>query len=320
MSTPAATESGLATSLRRFFHYYRHLPVSVGHSLLRRSLRALLKRHQIITLHNGIRLQVDLDRVVQHTIFWLDGDMEPQLEWVIRELLPIGGTCVDCGANCGLIGLLARRLRGAEVLFVEPHPRLADDVRRNIELNRWEHACRLVEAAASDTAGEATLFESVDYDGSHSLLADWIKNKPGRPQIKVRMTTLKSILREHSKFERVDLLKVDAEGHDLAILRGLGDWLDPRRIPVIYVELARDREEGIQLLESSGYAGFGYRQLRRKPMRRLMARYGSGEPVAVFHPLRRTPDFTGESLWVGAGSGQAGFLKAVAADALAQPR
>lgn len=320
MTVRAATESGLATSLRHCFRIYRESPISLGHPLLRRLFRALLNRHQIITLHNGIRLQVDLDRVVQHTIFWLDGDMEPQLEWVIRELLPVGGTCVDCGANCGLIGLLARRLRHARVLFLEPHPRLADDIRRNIQLNKWEDACHLVEAAASDAEGEATLFESIDYDGSHSLLSDWVTDNQGHPQIKVRLTMLKSVLERHPEFDRVDLLKVDTEGHDLAVLRGLGGWLDPQRIPVIYAELGRDREESFQLLEQSGYTGFSYRQLRRKPMRRLMKRYGNGDPVAVFHPLRHTPDYTGESLWAGVGSRQAAFLDHLAADPTAQPR
>jgi FkbM family methyltransferase len=320
MSIPAATESRLATSLRHGFRMYRESPLSLGHPLLRRLFRALLRRHQVITLHNGIRLQVDLDRVVQHTIFWLDGDMEPQLEWVIRELLPVGGTCVDCGANCGLIGLLARRLRGARVLFLEPHPRLAEDVRRNIGLNHWEETCTLVEAAASDAEGEATLFESVDYDGSHSLLADWVADNQKHPQIKVPLTTLKSILQKHPEFDRVDLLKVDTEGHDLAVLRGLNDWLEPRRIPVIYAELGRDRDESFQLLERAGYTGFSYQQLRRKPMRRLMKRYGSGEPVAVFQPLRRTADYAGESLWVGTGSRHAAFLAALADDPSAQPR
>jgi hypothetical protein len=69
MSVPAATESRLATSLRHLFRLYRESPFSLGHPLPRRLFRALLRRHQIITLHSGIRLQVDLDRVVQHTIF-----------------------------------------------------------------------------------------------------------------------------------------------------------------------------------------------------------------------------------------------------------
>ena len=44
----------------------------------------------------------------------------------------------------------ARRFREAPVWFVEPHPRLAALIRRNVALNGWERSCTMVEAAASD--------------------------------------------------------------------------------------------------------------------------------------------------------------------------
>ena len=156
MIPPAASESVLAESLRRWFRAYRYAPISPAHGLVRRLFRSLIARHQRVRLRNGLRLELDLASVVQQAIFWLDGDYDLPLQWVIRELLPLGTACVDCGANCGYIGLLARRFREAPVWFVEPHPRLAAEVRRNVTLNGWDRDCTVVEAAASDHDGEAT--------------------------------------------------------------------------------------------------------------------------------------------------------------------
>jgi FkbM family methyltransferase len=292
------TESSTASLLRHTFRRYRNLPVCPGHAVLRRIFRRLVARHQCIRLRNGIRLSVDLDSVVQHTIFWLDGDMEPQLEWAIREFLPVGGTCLDCGANCGYIGLFAHRMRGARVVFIEPHPTVAATLRRNVELNGWQDTCKVVEAAASDSAGSVQLYESPDYDGEHSLLQDWAGGRKKVRGIEVKRTTLLTVLEEQA-LDRVDFLKVDTEGHDLAVLRGLGDQLRPERIRVIYAELGRQREEAIQLLQDAGYEGFGYRRGKTgKQLRRLLSGYREDRPMMLYARLTDAGAACGETLWL----------------------
>jgi FkbM family methyltransferase len=292
------TESSTASLFRHTFRFYRNLPVCPGHALLRRVFRRLIARNQIIQLRNGIWLAVDLDSVVQHTIFWLDGDMEPQLEWAVREFLPTGGTCVDCGANCGYIGLFAHRMRSARVVFIEPHPGLAATIRRNVELNCWQDRCILIEAAASDSTGSTQLFESPDYDGEHSLLQDWTGGRKQLREIAVKRTTLLSVLEDES-CERVDFLKVDTEGHDLAVLRGLGDRLRPEFIRVLYTELGRQREEAIRLLQDAGYEGFGFQRGKSgKELRHLLKRYREDRPIMLYDRLTEANAAFGETLWL----------------------
>jgi FkbM family methyltransferase len=302
------TESSTATLLRHTFRLYRNLPVCPGHALMRRTFRRLIARHQCIRLRNGIRLAVDLDSVVQHTIFWMDGDMEPQLEWAVREFVPVGGTLLDCGANCGYIGLFARRMRGARVVFIEPHPTLAATIRRNVELNGWQDHCAVVEAAASDSTGSAQLFESPDYDGEHSLLQDWTGGRKEVRGIDVKRTTLLTVLEEQA-CDQVDFLKVDTEGHDLAVLRGLRDRLRPESIRVLYTELGRHREEAIQLLRDAGYEGFGYRRGKTgKQLRRLLNRYRQDRPIMLYARLTEGGAACGETLWLPKGGPEAAHL------------
>jgi FkbM family methyltransferase len=299
MNRDAYQESAVAGVLRRVYCAYRNQPLCLGHGLLKRVFAAVIGRYQRVTLGNGLRMDLDLDRIVQNTVFWLDGDVEPPLEWVIHEMLPPGGTVVDCGANCGFIGLLARRQRGAKVIFVEPHPRLAATIRNNLELNGWSSDGEVVEAAASDASGEIVLHTSSKLDGSHSVIPDWVENEasPGR-EIRVAARTLCSILESRPSFQRVDLLKIDTEGHDVAVLRGLGEMLSPDRIGMIYAELGRDRDEAFSRLEAAGYVGFGTRTLRRSALNRLRSRQRRGVPTTFFSSW--TPDCLpdAETLWV----------------------
>ena len=267
-----------------------------------------MQRQQQIVLRSGLKLELDLDRVVQHTIFWYDGDMEPQLSWAVREFLPIGGTLIDCG----YVGLEARLHKHARILFVEPHPELAEVIRRNVQLNGWEDSCQVIEAAASDQAGTTSLFICQEYDGSHSLLSDWWPHQGEAQQVEVKLVTLRELMNSNAAFAKVDFLKIDTEGHDFSVLKGLGELLTPDRIPMLYTELGREREAACRLPQASGYAGFAYApQLSGRALRRAVQQSADGQPVAFFQPLSEVRDGA-ETLWCAKGSAPAARLSELA--------
>lgn len=317
LSTPAAsvsapvtlpagerTESSLIRALRLGYRAYRNGPVRVGHSLLRRILAGFIRGTWRVTLRSGLRMELDLSQGIQNTIFWYDGDVEPQLTWAILEFLPMGGRMVDCGANCGLFGLEARLHRHAKVRFIEPHPTLGARVVRNIQLNGWQESCRLVAAAASDHRGRADLFLCDSNDGSHSLHADWpiLGDRPAA-KVEVPLVTLEDVIQQEFGSERIDFLKIDTEGHDFSVLRGLGDSLVPNRVAMLYLELGNHREAAIEWLRTRGYSGFAYRRdwLDGVALRRAMRRAADGQAPLLYTPLVGTGD-TSETLWCGKGS------------------
>ena len=309
MSDEQLIESSWVHAVRRGYRAYRYGPVSPAHGLLRRFARALVGNRHRIRLRSGIWMEVDLASEIQETLFWSDGDYEPQLQWVVRELVPMGSPVVDCGANTGIIGLVAHRHRFCPVWFIEPHPRLAETVRRNIALNGWEESCHVVEAAASNEVGEAVLYENPEEDGSHSLNATWGGQRGGARQFRIRKAPLPELLGDQIR-DCIGLLKVDAEGHDLEVLEGLGDWLRPDRIGALYVELGGDnRDRGVSLLANAGYTGFGQRPSRPRRQRAILGRLQAGESAVLFEPMLPGAVPEGETLWLPKGGAAAGHLE-----------
>jgi FkbM family methyltransferase len=294
---------------RRLFRGYRNGPITLGHSVLRRALASGLAPRQEIRLRSGLRLQLDLTRGNQNTIFWQDGDIEVQLYWAIRELLPLGGVFVDCGANCGLMGLLARQYRRARVLFVEPHPRLAQTIQANLQLNGFAEGCELAQCAVSDRNGEVDFYEDPRADGSHSIHKDWTGEM--RELGKVKCMTLADLLAA-KRLAKVDFLKVDTEGNDLAVLRGAGDWLRPESIELIYVEMSRDREAIRALLETKGYVGFVNALKNRREVAGRQREYERGGRACFFAPFKPGTELHGEALWCAKDSATAVFLAELA--------
>jgi len=205
----------------------------VGRSKMKRVFRLMMDPHQVVELQAGLHISVDLRIANQYSLFWFFEETEPALQWAIRTLLPREGTFFDVGANAGLMGLLAASEREARVFFVEPHPRLAETIRTNLSLNHFTPQARVLEWAASDRDGEAQLhFHDPRNDGAHTLKE--FAGSIGSHTVKTKR--LEGFLKE-AGIGLVDLMKIDAEGHDFEVLAGLGAFLSPYKVPMIYVEM-----------------------------------------------------------------------------------
>jgi FkbM family methyltransferase len=269
----------------------------------------MIAKHQIIQLRSGLKMDLDLTKGNQNGIFWSDGDAEVALTWAIRELLPVGGVFVDCGANCGLMGLLARQYRRARVILLEPHPRLAKSIAANIRLNGFEGSCELIEAAVSESGGEMTFYENAVADGSHSVHQDWAADLGEmRPLGKVHCVTLKEII-EAKNLAKIHFLKIDTEGNDYPVLKGLSRYLQPSFTEIIYVEMGRDDKMIRDLMQSLGYVGFAQVPRRRRAFAKAQQLYERGGGINFFATLQRDASPPGESLWCGRDSIVASYLK-----------
>lgn len=286
----------LSSTAKKIIRSFTTIQVRTGRSKLKKLLNGFIAdRHVEATLEPGLKLALDLNKGLQNFFFWFPEEYEPALQWSIRNLLPLGGTFVDCGSNTGLFGLYAVHRRMARSYFIEPHPRLAEEIRDNIKRNGFEENCRLHEVAASAQSGTMKLvvFEGRERmsDGVHHLMKEGEQNDDGEKSVEVEVTTLKELMQQNG-LEHVDFLKVDVEGHDLEALKGLEDYLDPKRLSCLYVESA----ETFDLVRSRGYVPFQTRKIYVDELLRFKKIHNA---VRYFEPAESGSE---NILWVAPGT------------------
>ena len=191
--------------------------------------------------------------------------------WLLRELLTAHAASAeakrpfvafDAGANAGDYTreiLRAARRAGCpvEVHAFEPSPRAAERLRNDFG---GEPTVRIVGAALSDRVGEASLHDGAAGGSQASLVVREERGADASTTITVTLMRLEDYLEKHA-ITRVDLLKLDVEGSELAALRGLGERLRPESVDAIQFEYggtALDAgttlREAYRLLEARGYA------------------------------------------------------------------
>jgi FkbM family methyltransferase len=118
---------------------------------------------------------------------------------------------IDIGANVGLFALYAASLnRNAQIHAFEPFPANFKQMERNLALNPG-HLVKPHLAAVAETTGTATLYFTPGDDSGCSL-----------SQTKGESCTVNTVgineLFQHCQITRCDLLKMDCEGSELALL------------------------------------------------------------------------------------------------------
>jgi len=169
---------------------------------------------------------------------------------------------LDVGANTGSFCLLAKFHAGMTVHAFEPSPLPLEILRRNVELNGLADRVTIHPFALSDSVGTATLKVPCRADGTYFESGMATLGKPGRfsewEEVEVKTRRLDDL-----GLGKIHILKVDAEGCELYVLRG-GENLIRAHMPRVLVESneANFRQFGYAardvfgLLKSWGYSRF----------------------------------------------------------------
>jgi FkbM family methyltransferase len=167
---------------------------------------------------------------------------EPAERLFVEQLLRPGMSVLDIGAHHGYYALLASRLVGptGRVFAFEPSPREQKALRLNLILNRCKNV--FVQALAlSDAETQADLYVvNGALTGFNSLKPPGVSSPI--IQVKVNVKRLDDWLQQAS-VGRVDFIKLDVEGGELAVLKGGVHFLEQRPRPVILVEMEDARSE-----------------------------------------------------------------------------
>lgn len=217
---------------------------------------ALPLRAVLIRLPMGLRAYALADhlpaalRNALHVFYY--GDYEVLGDFAPRE----GWTVLDVGAFIGLWALRAYAAvgEGGRVIALEPNPRAHALCAFNLQINGARRA-RALPLALSASSGRATLYVP-ECDVNASLREDYARLFSNElMEVRVRTITLEQLLKRLG-VRRVDLMKVDVEGHELDVLSAFSRDA-AARVKRLVVEVHTDvvsTHEVSEALESLGYS------------------------------------------------------------------
>ena len=208
----------------------------------------------------------------------------PAVHPAVLTFLNPGGVAIDIGANLGEWALpLARRVGPAgRVMAIEPAPRAAAALDKTLVANALAQA-EVIRCAVGDHDGTVEfavpIVTSVRVDTGTARIGP---PAAGHEALKVALRSLNSLAPER-RLDRIDLVKIDVEGHERQVLDGARASLARFR-PVLVLETGHEAEGDRQAIHEL-LDGLGYRMLG------LLLDFGMAEAswpayVAVDRPFR----------------------------------
>ncbi|MEV4178403.1 FkbM family methyltransferase [Nonomuraea sp. NPDC049709] len=206
---------------------------------------------------NGLRLELDLRDNLQ-AILYYTGRYEPDVLRFLRRELRAGDVVVDVGAHIGVHALAAARIlrrSDGRVIAFEPASDSAAKLRATAHRNRLR--VEVVRSALGARHGTAGLYGDARYDAADAGVRSQYGDAALVEQVPVRTFDAWA---EETGLSRLDVVKIDVEGAEAAVLTGMSRSLRTLRPRAVLVEVKqRERtdtsaEELRELLRAHGYA------------------------------------------------------------------
>ncbi|MBA2661998.1 MAG: FkbM family methyltransferase [Bradymonadaceae bacterium] len=185
-----------------------------------------------------LRFQLALNEHMGSQIFWRGYYSEPQLQF-LAHMLESDHSFIDVGANHGEFTVFAaKRLPRGRVVAFEPTSRLFERLTANVAHNAFENVV-LKQQGLSAEAGIATIYSSTHKyaDGTFNSGLPSLFPEANRANVveTIELTTLDQAVEEVG-LSRLDIIKMDIEGAEMAALQGAAKTLSAFR-PTIILEV-----------------------------------------------------------------------------------
>lgn len=189
----------------------------------------------------GLRYRGDLKSFIDWSIYYYGAYCREELD-LLRNLLTAkpGSVFLDVGANVGQHSLFASQYASAVHSF-EPYPPVATQFAANVDLNRLKNiTIHQIGLGSRD----ATLAYSAPATGNLGTGTFSLTANKGE-QLTLQVRNGDAYLRKLG-LTTVDVIKIDTEGFEIEVLRGLVETMKAFR-PVVFLEWTPQKHEGVEV-------------------------------------------------------------------------
>lgn len=215
------------------------------HEFLRCNLR-----NQLVQTPKYKFIFFDCDYIGQH--IKKDGFWEPHFDEVIK-LIDEGSTVIDIGANFGYNTVLMAKKTGStgKILAYEPQRLMFQQLNANCVLNDIFN-CHAYNLAVSNESDQELEMESISYEHACVNIGALSVGSGGEKVKTIRIDDL--------NLEKLDFVKIDAQGYEPFILEGAKKTL-LKFLPDIFIEIeeiylqrfGKKTDDVYEILDSYGY-------------------------------------------------------------------
>jgi FkbM family methyltransferase len=253
--------------------YLRRTPIEYGKWRVADFLKNRLAQKPVRGVKKvtgGIVMDHNTSDFLQREIY-VHRDFEPNIRTEIQKRLRRGDQFLDIGANVGFYSLHAAKTVGANgtVYAFEPAPETRKALERNLLLNGIRNVIP-VAVALSNSIGRSELFlDARNNSGASSLR----KSPNSGGSVEVELDTYDNYAARNG-LSVPALVKIDVEGAEVKVLRGMHDLLSRSDRPAVILEVS---EWSLKQMGSSKEELFEF-MIQHRYKARLLSRPG----VSIF--------------------------------------
>ncbi|RLB38701.1 MAG: hypothetical protein DRH30_11090 [Deltaproteobacteria bacterium] len=152
--------------------------------------------------------------------------------WALSNVQSVD-KALNIGANCGYYTMLFAR-RGAEVVAVEPQPKLANGIQISAALNGWSEAVKVYACVAGRAERPVRMRLYDDFHGSAHVMSPSMQDHPD-----LRTHSVDAFEQPaHDLMPDATVVFIDAEGYEPCIWDGLSPLLEKNQLRWVALEWA----------------------------------------------------------------------------------
>lgn len=222
----------------------------------------------LVTLQTGGKIHALADDLSVTTGLLLDGYFEAGLTNYVMSNVHAGMNTVDVGANIGYFSVLLGYRVGntGKVTAYEPNPKVYQLLLDNLTLNEHKQNAIVKDFGVYSNDGAIGFNISDRFQGNSSIKQHSDKYKLDFKSDEFHEETIFVVALDNEDLGHIDFLKIDTEGGEYHVFKGMKNILDNKQVDTVVFELNKsmlqdDTQPFYELLKSyEGYYQYGLLQ------------------------------------------------------------